>query len=252
MANITLWCVGDSWSAGWAGVFNDVSRRFSHTMIDQAAMQLGITNVKNYSVPGASMGLILNMYLSQVSYNMQSGDVLFVCAPPDTRYYRIDGPPQNKNSFKSASLYNGIGDEEYITDLMKHNSVDFFKWHYALFCKAICDDATIRGVECYVQHNYGSLPIEYDWFDSNIFLDKQQSMWDWMELPVTGDFFNWCDGPDHDYIESCSPTETAFSIAEKKLIIDGNGDIDLHPNQKYHKILGNRISDLILERRQQQ
>lgn len=247
----TFWCVGDSWSAGWAGETTDNVRRFfSHTMVHQAAKELGYTSVQNRSVPSASIGMITDIFLHDVYPNIQPGDVVFICAPPDCRFHQsLDHDSVNSHRVTSASFHDGSAN--YLESLLTVNTLSFFRWHYATFCKLIHNSAISKGAECYLQHNYGTLPTDYAWFNRDTFLDPDNSMWEWMGLPEADLFLDWCDGPQVMHLTQSDEfnPQAVFNIAIEKLIIDRENQIDLHPNRKYHVILGNKIAKMITQKR---
>lgn len=233
----TLWCVGDSWSAGWAGASpTGEPRYFSHTMCTELAQRLELECV-NFSVAGASIGHIVDIYMRRVSTNIKQGDTVFLCAPPDSRYHRLD-----LGMISTAGIHNPAG-QEYLLDLLKHNGNDttWFKWHYAVFSRLIYTDAISKGAECYVQHNYGTIP-DFSWFDQGIFLSNN-SMWEWIGLPPIETFMVGDDGPNGEHLSEY------MEIAHRELCHMPDGNLDYHPNQRNQRMIGNRLADMIQERR---
>lgn len=238
MAKSKLWVVGDSWSYGWSGTDrNGTPTAFTHNMCTVLSRKLLMT-VHNHSRPGASIGQITNLFLTHVLHNIAPGDVVFICAPPDSRFHTVD-----HTGWVNTALACQDNGAEYLLSLIKHNdnSTTVFKWHFAMFCQLMYDAAVSKGAQCYVQHNYGALPTEFPWLREDIFLDTETSMWQWLGLPANLTFLHDDDGP--------SAKDLDREFAKKQLLTDRNGNLDLHPSQANQLYIGERLADLIHQRR---
>lgn len=243
-----LWAVGDSWSYGYtpypSGHPLD-DNRYPHAMVEELAHWLELTPI-NLSRAGSGIGCITEDFFVDVKPNLEPGDVVFVCAPPDIRWHTVNNSDPDDLRMMPLCLppYEWSPDNGLI-DILKMNdfSLYYFTFHYNVFIQSIAATCKSMGVECYVQHNYGDSPV-HDWADAGYYLDPDNSMWNWMGLPDISSMRMDYDGP---YID---PNSAEYKqLAGKLIYIEEENHYDLHPNEEWQIKIGQMLYQKIQDKR---
>jgi hypothetical protein len=257
---------GDSWGYGWAGQKPNCepNPRFTETYSKILAEKLGYSEFINHSMCGFSMGIILeHFYLRSASLN--EGDLVIVTIPPDSRFYlpysEEEGVPDmmKPGRMKVVSATSGGGARDDWLKMIEYCNADpyWFEFHIGIGIQAISDACDAKGVKCILQHNYGILRTP-DWCDNRYVLNTEESMWDMLGLPpqdIISDPFMTQIKADGPYDPSCGghsfqPLDrTAREALRRKMLehliyIEGSETLDLHPNEKAHTLLGQKLYEL--------
>ena len=214
-------CFGDSWGAGHELYSNQ------HPFIHWFAEALSMPYI-NKSVSGSSMGQILHTIISTLP-TMTSDDIMLIVIPPDVRWY-------DENEIDHFYTYIGRDSDEYY-NFLNNKSVEWFKYHHAMFIYCIQKILDDVGCKYIMAHNYGQivdikkygLKIDYDHFlsEDSLTVILSDSTDEWHSYPVNSPLKNRFDddGPQHTYFsgkyfEGCiyHPNETGHKEIARLLL----------------------------------
>jgi hypothetical protein len=219
-----IYCFGDSWAAGAELKYKQ------HPFVHWLAEHLN-TPYKNFGKNGNSLGLIVHSITQELN-NIQSSDIVLVVIPPDSRWY-------DENSHQGFYSLSSSQREDFLK-FLNYKTLEWFKYHHALFVYLIQKMLTDRGCYYIMMHNYGqidniknyNLNIDYDRFlnqqDLTTLLSEKEYTWtNYPDHLEPEHRFDNTDGPSLDifigkYFEGCK----------------------CHPNELGHK----RIAELTLEK----
>jgi len=276
-----LYCLGDSWSFGWAGhdeVNNVHKKPFVKNYCYVLASKLQLELV-NFSLPGNSFPQITQQFFRRVAPILQKGDVVFFTIPPDVRWHRAVPKGFNVDN-------NGFGwhdDEDTISTLYCHSEIShkmiapgsiitddtfcyleseiaqnnhnpyWFKYNTSLQLIAITHYCDAKNITCALQHNYGNLDDLLWATPTHLLLDKNHSMWEWMGLPQLRNLLDFRevdgDGPNESALPEGWTMFDLQQLCEEKLLMQADGGgIDWHPNASSHKQIGEILYDKLSER----
>jgi hypothetical protein len=218
-----IYCFGDSWGAG--AELSTEECPFVHWF----AKSLG-TNYKNYSKEGSSLGIILHTLVETIS-SIKKDDTVLIIIPPDARWY-------DENRAQGFYTLMNWQRKDYFK-FLNNKTLEWFKYHHALFIYTIQKILTDIGCYYIMAHNYGQinetqkygLSINYQKFLSDIDLTNLLS-----EVPTT-----WLSYPNHlppdRMFDQDGPPDNIFTGK----YFEG---CKQHPNELGHK----RIAELLLEK----
>jgi len=154
-----LYVFGDSW--GYGSELDENEKPFGYYL----SVKLN-QDYTNYSKPGASLGHITGLVISNAD-SIKQDDHVVIVIPPDIRWYLIDDDFQ----FKSLSLSN----DDY-KKLLRHYNESWFVYHHNLFIYTIITTILTKTSNLVLCHNYGKLVI-HEWFknliDTKYFLSNK-------------------------------------------------------------------------------
>ena len=225
-----IYCFGDSWAAG--AELKPGQQPFVHWVAQQLNQPY-----TNFGKRGSSLGLIVHSIAQQLP-KIKSGDLVLVVVPPDTRWY--DQNPEQ--GFYSIS----VDQQHDFLKFINYKTLEWFKYHHALFMYLIQKMLTDCGCAYIMMHNYGQIfgtekynfCLDHTKFlnqhDLTTLLTKQHDSWIWPDdhdVLVNGIDFNHTDGPPVEafsgpYFEGC----------------------ESHPNEQGHQ----EIARLILQKYHEQ
>jgi hypothetical protein len=218
-----IFCFGDSWGAGAELKFNE------HPFVHWFAKELG-SNYKNFSKEGSSLGIILHTLIDQITA-ITKNDTVLVIIPPDARWY-------DENAEKGFYTVMNWQREDYFK-FLNNKTLEWFRYHHALFVYAI--QKILNDIGCYyiMAHNYGQikelqkykLQIDYQRFLSdtdlsNLLSDKPKI---WKSYPE--------DLPPEHRFDQDGPPDNLFTGK----YFEG---CKCHPNELGHK----RIAELMIQK----
>jgi hypothetical protein len=219
-------CFGDSWAAG-AELKKD-----QYPFVHWVADHLG-TTYNNFGKNGNSLGIIVHSIVQRLN-EITPTDLVIVVVPPDTRWY--DENP-------GRGFYNlSIEQQDDFLKFLNYKTLEWFKYHHALFIYLIQKMLTDCGCTYIMMHNYGqiadtkkyNLHVDYDRFLSEHDLTTllSDNPYTWTNYPAhlsPVQKFNDTDGPPMDiftgkYFAGCQshPNELGHKEIARLLI------------QKYH------------------
>ena len=275
-----LYCLGDSWTWGWAGAEEDGThlKPFVNNYCHVLATKLQLELV-NYGRPGNSFPQITQQFFRRIAPILKKGDVVFLTIPPDVRWHRAI--PMGLNG--CANDYEWDDDEDTISTMYYHSEVShklvspgsiisdetfdyleselaqnnynpyWFKYNTSLQLIAITYYCEANNITCALQHNYGHLDDLLWATPTHLLLDEKHSMWEWMGLPQLKNQLDFTevdgDGPNQSSLPEGTTMRDLQQLCEEKLLMQAvGGGIDWHPNASSHKQIGEILYDKLSKR----
>lgn len=223
-----IYCFGDSWAAG--AELKQGQYPFVHWVADHLS-----ASYKNFGKNGNSLGIIVHSMVQELG-NIQSSDTVLVVIPPDTRWY-------DENPYKGFYALSSSQRKDFLK-FLNHKTLEWFKYHHALFVYLIQKMLTDRGCYYIMMHNYGqiadiknyNLNIDYDRFlnqrDLTTLLSEKEYTWtNYPDHLEPEHRFDNTDGPPADiftgkYFDGCQyhPNELGHKEIARLLIGKYNGN----------------------------
>jgi hypothetical protein len=171
-------CFGDSWAAGAE------LKKGQHPFVHWVAEQVG-TDYNNFGKNGSSLGIIVHT-ITQKLTEIKPTDLVLVVVPPDTRWY----DENLGRGFFSLSM-DQPGD---FLKFINYKTLEWFKYHHALFIYLIQKMLTDCGCTYIMMHNYGQIS-DTKKYNLNVDYDRFLSEHDLTTL-LTETPYTWTNYPD--------------------------------------------------------
>jgi len=220
-----VFCFGDSFGAGAE------LKKGEYPFVKWFSSELGLLFI-NYSVEGASLGIILHKLIVN-HLKITKDDIVLVIIPPDSRWY----DENEKDGFYSLSNYMK---EDYYIKFLNKKTLEWFEYHHSLFIYTI--QKILDDIGCYycMAHNYGRIGGKH--YNLNIDYSKFLSETDLINL-LASKPIEW-----DNYPHNIEPKEHRFMYDGPPAIHDHDspylyGTLG-HPNELGHKY----IAKLFLEK----
>lgn len=214
--NPMLHCFGDSWAAG--AELTPSQQPFVYWLSQKLACEY-----VNHGKQGSSLGLILHTVVANLK-TINHGDFVVVIIPPDVRWYEEN----EQQGFYSLANHQ---QEEYFRFLHR-KSLEWFRYHHAIFIYTIQNILQDRGAHFVMTHNYGQIN-EVQKYGLDIDLNKFLSQSSLTEL-LQEKMSQWHSYPKEHHYEQDGPGQEHFH----GIYFQG---CQTHPNELGHQ----RIAELL-------
>ena len=208
-------CFGDSWAAG--AELTPGQRPFVHWVADQLN-----TTYNNFGRSGNSLGIIVHT-ITQKLTEIEPTDLVLVVVPPDTRWY-------DESADKGFYTMSNVQQDEFLK-FLNQKTLEWFKYHHALFIYLIQKMLTDCGCTYIMMHNYGQIS-DTKKYNLNVDYDRFLSEYDLTTL-LSEHTYTWTNYPDH------LPPTHVFNNTDgpPEDIFTGKyfAGCECHPNELGHK-----------------